>query len=257
MVCGRRVDASPLVAEYRRRPWGHAVAVLVDEPAERLRCCELCVTVFERSGLKRLLVHDGIGMGLDAVRAARVEMGAISRSRHNLALKQVQLTGSTASWQCWRPRLRESHGTRAHDSNSACASWSARQASARSLAPTQRRSLRSRARERGAWRLDGLRKSRSATNGWRRRDSCGTGWPRTEARPPSLREAPRADGTRGSRFRAAGEETQLTGGADDDATDHVRVAPMRLLLQIRVRGGPEVVTNSYRCWKRHRARLSI
>src|SRR6185312_5356030 len=93
MVCNRRIDASRLVAEYRGRPWGHALAVVVDEPAERLRCCELCVTVFERSGLKRLLVHEGIGMGLDAVRAAHVEMGAISRSRHNLALKQVQSTG--------------------------------------------------------------------------------------------------------------------------------------------------------------------
>ena len=93
MVCARRVSSAELVGEYRRRPWHHALAVLVDTPNERERCAEMCVTVYERSGMKRLLVHEGIGMGLDTVRAGRIEMGAISRSRHGLALKQVQSTG--------------------------------------------------------------------------------------------------------------------------------------------------------------------
>ena len=93
MVCNRRVNAEPLVAEYRGRPWQHALTVLVETPAERQRCAELCVTVFERSAMKRLLVHEGSGMGLDALRAGRIEMGAISRRRHSLALKQVQSTG--------------------------------------------------------------------------------------------------------------------------------------------------------------------
>ena len=93
LVCNRRVNAEPLVGEYRGRPWLHALAVLVESPAERRRCAELCVTIFERSAMKRLLVHEGIGMGLDAVRAGRMEMGAISRRRHSLALKQVQSTG--------------------------------------------------------------------------------------------------------------------------------------------------------------------
>lgn len=93
MVCNRRVNAEPLITEYRTRPWQHALAVLVEAPAEREHCAELCVTIFERSGMKRLLVHEGIGMGLDAVRAVRVEIGAISRRRHSLALKQVQSTG--------------------------------------------------------------------------------------------------------------------------------------------------------------------
>jgi phosphoglycolate phosphatase-like HAD superfamily hydrolase len=115
MVCGRRLSAEPLVDEYRRRPWPHALAVLVDGAEERQRCAELCVTVFERSGMKRLLVHEGVGMGMDTVRAGRIEMGGISRSRHPLALKQVQSTGldrflavlsATPPGEAWSPVAR-------------------------------------------------------------------------------------------------------------------------------------------------------
>jgi beta-phosphoglucomutase-like phosphatase (HAD superfamily) len=92
-VTGRRIDARPLVEEYRRRPWRHVIGVVVDSPAERDRCESLCLAMMQRSALKKLLVHEGIGMGLDALRVARVEMGAISRGPHNVALKQVQSTG--------------------------------------------------------------------------------------------------------------------------------------------------------------------
>ncbi len=93
MVCNRRVSAEPLVTEYRTRPWQHVMAILVDSPAERERCCELCVAMFERSGMKRLLVHEGIGMGLDSIRGVGIEMGVISRRRHAMAIKQIQSTG--------------------------------------------------------------------------------------------------------------------------------------------------------------------
>lgn len=117
MVCDRHVNAEPIVAEYRGRPWHHALAILVETPAERQHCAELCVTIFERSGMKRLLVHEGIGMGLDAVRAGRMEMGAISRRRHGVALKQVQSTGldrflavlsATPEGESWQPEARVS-----------------------------------------------------------------------------------------------------------------------------------------------------
>jgi phosphoglycolate phosphatase-like HAD superfamily hydrolase len=49
--------------------------------------------MFERSSLKRLLVHEGTGMGLDHLRREAIEIGVISRERHNLALKQLQSTG--------------------------------------------------------------------------------------------------------------------------------------------------------------------
>jgi len=93
VACGRRVDASALVEEYRLRPWRHALSIVVDSPADRLRCEPLCAQMFERSALKRLLVHEGIGMALDALRGESVEVGAISREPHALALKQVQSTG--------------------------------------------------------------------------------------------------------------------------------------------------------------------
>ncbi len=92
-TCRRRVDAGPLAGEYRRRPWSHALAVLIDDPTERDRCEHLCREIFYRSGMKRLLVHDGIGMGLDYLRSRQVEIGAISREPHGVALKQIQSTG--------------------------------------------------------------------------------------------------------------------------------------------------------------------
>ena len=92
-VCARRVDARPLADEYCRRPWSHALAVLVDDPRQRDRCEQLCGEIFDRSAMKRLLVHDGIGMGLDNLRVRRIEVGAISRRPHAIALKQCQSTG--------------------------------------------------------------------------------------------------------------------------------------------------------------------
>lgn len=132
MVCERRISAEPLVAEYRRRPFAHALAILVATPAERVRCGELCTAMFERSGMKRLLVHEGIGMALDAVRAGHIEMGAISRSPHALALKQVQSTGldrfltvlsATARGDPWDPAQRYAHCLRFLDRDPAQAAY--------------------------------------------------------------------------------------------------------------------------------------
>jgi beta-phosphoglucomutase-like phosphatase (HAD superfamily) len=92
-VCGQRLSAAGLIDEYRRRPWSHAFGVLVGNPAQQDRCTEVATGIFYRSGMKRLLVHEGVGMGLDRVRAGRIEIGAISREPHPVALKQVQSTG--------------------------------------------------------------------------------------------------------------------------------------------------------------------
>jgi hypothetical protein len=92
-VSGTRVDAASLVAEYRGRPWRHALRVLVDSPVLVDECEALCREIFERSAMKRLLVHEGIGMALDVLRGASVEMGAISREPHGLARRQVESTG--------------------------------------------------------------------------------------------------------------------------------------------------------------------
>lgn len=92
-VCARRIDAGPLADEYRRRPLGHAFAVLVDDPHQRERCEQLCREIFCRAGMKRLLVHEGISMALDRLRARQIEAGAISREPHAVALKQIQSTG--------------------------------------------------------------------------------------------------------------------------------------------------------------------
>jgi phosphoglycolate phosphatase-like HAD superfamily hydrolase len=89
---GQRIDASELVEEYHTRPWRDALGVLTDS-AEAARCADLCATMFERSAMKKLLVHEGVGMALDALRGERIELGAISRLTHGLAVKQVQSTG--------------------------------------------------------------------------------------------------------------------------------------------------------------------
>ena len=91
--CGRRVDASGLVDEYRSRPWRHALSIVVDNPADRDRCEALCAAIFERSALKRLLVHEGTGMALDALRGESIEIGVLSREPHALAVKQLQSAG--------------------------------------------------------------------------------------------------------------------------------------------------------------------
>jgi beta-phosphoglucomutase-like phosphatase (HAD superfamily) len=112
---GRRVDAAGLVDEYRSRPWAQAVSVVVEEPAQRRRCEELCGEIYYRSGLKRLLVHEGVGLGLDRIRAGRVEIAAISRERHDTAIKQIQSTGvdrflsvlsATREGEVWDARAR-------------------------------------------------------------------------------------------------------------------------------------------------------
>lgn len=92
-VCGRRETAAPLVEEYWRRPWRDALGILLTAPEERDRCEALCLRIYERSAMKRLLVHEGVGMGLDRVRAGRVEIGAISRAPHGPALRRIESTG--------------------------------------------------------------------------------------------------------------------------------------------------------------------
>ncbi|MBI2765057.1 MAG: HAD family hydrolase [Chloroflexi bacterium] len=92
-VTGRRLAARELAAEYHSRPWRHALAVLLDDQAAMDRCEALCCEMFQRSAMKRLLVHEGMGMALDHVRAERVEMGAISREPHVLARRQIESTG--------------------------------------------------------------------------------------------------------------------------------------------------------------------
>lgn len=109
---GRRFIASELVDEYHTRPWRDALRILAPLPEDADRCEGLCQTMFERSAMKRLLVHEGIGMALDALRGERIELGAISRLPHSLAVKQVQSTGldrflavvaATPEDALWRP----------------------------------------------------------------------------------------------------------------------------------------------------------
>ncbi len=90
---GKRIDSGELVEEYHTRPWRDALRILVAEPADASRCEDLCTTMFERSAMKKLLVHEGIGMALDALRGEAIELGAISRLPHSLTVKQVQSTG--------------------------------------------------------------------------------------------------------------------------------------------------------------------
>lgn len=90
---GRRLDAGELVDEYHTRPWRDALRILIPEPDDAMRCEDLCATMFGRSAMKKLLVHEGVGMALDALRGERIELGAISRLPHSLSVKQVQSTG--------------------------------------------------------------------------------------------------------------------------------------------------------------------
>ncbi len=92
-VTGKRVQPVTLAAEYHTRPWHHALEVLLSDRGDIERCAELSAAMFQRSALKRLLVHQGMGMALDRLRGARVEMGAVSHERHADALRQVQSTG--------------------------------------------------------------------------------------------------------------------------------------------------------------------
>lgn len=92
-VTGKRVSAGPLVEEYHQRPWRHALGILVRDPEEADRCEALCVEMHGRSAMKRLLVFEGIGMALDALRAERIDMAGVTRLAHRTAMKQVQSTG--------------------------------------------------------------------------------------------------------------------------------------------------------------------
>lgn len=90
---GRRPDAGGLVDEYHIRPWRDALGILAPSREASDRCEGLCRQMFERSAMKKLLVHEGIGMALDALRGETIELGAISRLPHSVTVKQVQSTG--------------------------------------------------------------------------------------------------------------------------------------------------------------------
>lgn len=90
---GERIDVRGLVDAYQYRPWFQVLSVVLGAPRDQALCESLCTEIMHRSALKKLLVHEGIGMALDSLRAARIEIGAISREPHELALKQAQSTG--------------------------------------------------------------------------------------------------------------------------------------------------------------------
>jgi beta-phosphoglucomutase-like phosphatase (HAD superfamily) len=92
-VTGRRIDAAPLAIEYSNRPWRHALGIVLSDPDELEAAASLCGDMYARSALKRLLVQEGAGMALDALRGASVEIGAISREPHAIARRQVDSTG--------------------------------------------------------------------------------------------------------------------------------------------------------------------
>ena len=93
MVAGERADVEGLCDEYRHRPWHHVVPVLIAERNEQERCIQLCEQFYRRSALKRLLVFDGIGMALDKLRGAHLEMGGVTRETHPNAMRQIESTG--------------------------------------------------------------------------------------------------------------------------------------------------------------------
>ena len=112
---GKRLSAAELVVEYHQRPWRHALGVLLDSTEAVTRCAELSQAMFERSGMKKLLVHEGVGMALDSLRGEGIELGAISRLPHALAVKQIHSTGldrflavlsATPEGDAWHPRER-------------------------------------------------------------------------------------------------------------------------------------------------------
>jgi phosphoglycolate phosphatase-like HAD superfamily hydrolase len=92
-VTGRRISARDLADEYHVRPWRDALRVLLDDPHERDACQALCQQYAERSALKRILVFEGVGMTLDALRAERIDIAAITRAPYRLARKQAESTG--------------------------------------------------------------------------------------------------------------------------------------------------------------------
>lgn len=93
LLTGHRPRLDEMVEEYHLRPWRHALSVVMADVSTVARCEELCEQMYGRSAMKRLLVHDGIGMALDALRAERIDMAGISRLPHAQAVKQSQSTG--------------------------------------------------------------------------------------------------------------------------------------------------------------------
>lgn len=92
-VTGERIDAEPLATEYHRRPWRHAVAVVVRDPEQALAVERLCDTFFRSSALKHLRVYEGLPRQLDRFRERRVEVAAITRLPHELARRQIETLG--------------------------------------------------------------------------------------------------------------------------------------------------------------------
>jgi phosphoglycolate phosphatase-like HAD superfamily hydrolase len=92
-VTGRRISARELADAYHARPWRDALRILLDDPRERDAAEDLCLQYAARSALKRLLVFEGVGMALDALRAAQIDMAAITRHPYQLARKQIESTG--------------------------------------------------------------------------------------------------------------------------------------------------------------------
>lgn len=92
-VTGRTVDALPLADEYLGRPWAHALAVLVPEAEAARRAESVCARLFVTSAIKRVTVPQGLGVALDALREARIELGVVSRQTHATALRQLEATG--------------------------------------------------------------------------------------------------------------------------------------------------------------------
>lgn len=92
-VTRQRLDAAPLVEAFYRRPWVDALRILLDDPPTIARCAKLCERMYATSSMKRLLVHEGIGMALDILRGGNIEMGAVSRLPHAVARKQIESTG--------------------------------------------------------------------------------------------------------------------------------------------------------------------
>jgi len=92
-VTGRRISARDLADAYHIRPWRDALRILLDDPRERDAAEDLCLQYAARSALKRLLVFEGVGMALDALRAEQIDMAAITRHPYQLARKQIESTG--------------------------------------------------------------------------------------------------------------------------------------------------------------------
>lgn len=90
---GDRIDASKISSEYRLRPWRHALSIVLRDESGTGSIASLCQDIYERSAMKRLLVHDGIGMVLDRFRGEGVEVAAVSREAHQTARKQAESTG--------------------------------------------------------------------------------------------------------------------------------------------------------------------